>query len=469
MLTKRGGFLLILGIFLELLGLSFYGFVSLNAFLRDTFGFDLSVFLPNIDKLTVFSPYFFFLGLLILVSFSLSLLNFLLILSSESITIERILDRTSCFAGDYILVTLKVRNNTPFQIDHLFLSDIIPDTVDLALGENFMSLSIAPNQSTEFSYIIRCAVRGKYKLGPIYIAVQDKAGLFLTERFLNIITEVTVYPPYEDVKKLEMLQKVYGSLLFGQHKVRIRGSGYDFWGLRRFQITDSIKFIDWKASARLGRLLVKEYEAEKNLRMYVFLDSSYTMGYGTQRNTKLDYSCRAAVLLTYLANRARDLFGLCVFSSRLNKFIPANRGRKHFLKILESLAVIESEGKFNLAATMRDFIVRERRFSLAIIISDLEGDITNIEEGIKIALAHKVFPIIIAPIGPLFEFEKFGDDPRTSGLKEALLAEYLERREKIRRKLATYRVLVIDVSPEDVLALTLETYLRSKARSLALI
>jgi len=467
LITKRGGFLVLFAVSLELFALSFYAIRDFAGFIRDLLGFDLKKFVPNIYELINLSPALIITSMLILTSVIVTFTNFQYISGIDFLEIQREVSADRCFAGDFVTVTLRIRNKSRLWISNIFISDIIPDVFDLVFGENYITTSLPPRSTIELSYIVRCGVRGHYKIGPVQVTVQDKAGLFVKSMLIENYTELLVYPPYEDVKRLEMLQKVYGTLLFGRFKVREKGQGYDFWGLRKYLPGDSIKFIDWKTSAKAGTLYVKEYEAEKNIKLYVFIDASSSMGAGTKRRTKLDYATRAAVLLSYLASRSQDLFGLVVYSEGMKDFVPARKGRMHFYKILEKLAKAEPEGSSNLSRAMKEFILREKRSSLAIVVSDLEGDPTILEEAVRTALAHNIFVIVIAPIGPLFE-EK-GKEELSSAFYEVALTEYMKRREQVKYRLAKYGIYVLDVGPEDLLAMSLEAFLRAKSRSIAII
>jgi len=465
-ITRRGGFLIIFGVSLELFALSFYAIRDFASFLKDLMGVDLRVFLPNIYGLIYLSPALILISTLVLTSVVISFTNYHFFTKLEFIEVRRKLSTNRCFAGDFVTVTITLDNKSRFWINNVFISDIIPDTFDLVLGENFIATSLPPKSSIEFSYIVRCSVRGIYKIGPIQIVLQDRAGLFLKNYLVENYSDIVVYPSYEDVKRLEFLQKAYGSLLFGRYRVREKGHGYDFWGLRKYIPGDSVKSVDWKASARAGTLFVREYEAEKNIKMYIFVDASSSMSAGMARMTKLDYVARATVLLSYLANRSRDFFGLVVFSDGIKEYIPAGRGRMHFYKIMETLSKIDAEGPSNLSRAMKEFIMREKRASLAIVLSDLEGDPTMIEEAVKIALSHKVNVIFIAPIGPLFE--KIYTEELSRAFFEVALMEYMKRREQIKYRLAKYGVHVLDVGPEDLVAIALETFLKAKARGIGM-
>lgn len=467
MFTKRAGLYLVLGIFTPLLGLSFLGLENFlffaREFIRSPFLNSILRSITGITYLSVLTPYFIFVGFLLLIGFIFSLLKFKISTRLKNIEIERDLSREKLFAGDFLRVTLTVRNSGGLMVDHIYLADLLPDVFDLSLGENFLATSLPPGSEVEYSYVVRPPVRGEYELGPIYVAFQDRARFFVKEREIKSTQKIVVYPQYEAVKRMKYLEKAKGGLTTGKHKVKERGSGYNFSRLREYLPSDDIRFIDWAASARMRDLIVKQYQKEKNIRLYLLLDTSHSMGYGKEEMTKLDAVVRAATFLAYMAERAGDNFGLITFSNTVHNFIPANRGKPHFFRVLQEISKIDHGGTSNLPAAIRELMVREPRSATPLIFSDLEGKASLLEKGVQTAVAHQLNPVIIAPVGPYFERGE-----RERGLKkafsEAALAEYFHRRERIKRDLFKYRVNVIDFGPDETIAGALEAYFSSKAR-----
>ena len=477
MITRRGGLFIALGIFFLGLSLSFIAIHNFYVILIQITsqmggGNQINQMILGTFKGLPYIQYFAFytltLGGLLLIAASFSLLSFTTSSAIADIEIQRTVDRDRVFMGDYLTVNVKIKNKSNSAIANLLVSDVIPDSFNMVLGDNYAHVYLPPKGTKEFTYIVECPYRGVYVLGPTFVTVRDRAGFFKEEKSFENLTEIIVYPSYDDVKKLEILQRAYGGLIYGPHRVKQRGSGYDFWGIRRYVIGDHVKFIDWKSSARTGRLMVREYEAEKNLKLYILLDASKSMGFGTERMTKLDFATRAAVLLAYLANRFQDSFGLVVYSDEVLSFLEAKKGKKHFLRMLEDLARASPKGASDLAKAMQYLIRRERRASVAIIITDLEGNPTYYEEGIRIALAHKVYPIIISPVSIYFEQPSPDEEPVDKAYREVIYSEYFINREKVKNRLRRYGVGVIDVDPNVFIAVSLETYLRSKGRNIGI-
>lgn len=421
---------------------------------------------PNINKVALFAPWLLIFSGVLLSAFILSYLRFSMIARFALLRLEitREISDDKIFQGELTSVRVKIRNPTFFDLDRALIVDMVPDAFDIAFGENYTDVFIPAGGQMELAYVLRAAARGVHLIGPLNITLRDKMHFFVAHLEIPIISEIRVFPTYSDIRRLEITQKSAGGFLPGQHVIfKTKGAGYDFHQLRQFDQSDPIKLIDWKASARLGRLLVREYLGERIIKLYIAIDTSYTMGYGYRRITKLDFATRAGALIAYLAKKLQDFLGVILFSSTVHSFIKAGRGRGHFMRILSVLAEAEPEGIANLPGAIRHLMNYESRSCFLIIISDLESDISAIVEGIKIALINKLKPIIIVPMSPFFEIPPVESSLKQM-LQDAVLIEYLRRITTISSRMAQYGVKVIPASPQNIVSVVLDSYIHAKHR-----
>ncbi|MFN3420206.1 MAG: DUF58 domain-containing protein, partial [Armatimonadota bacterium] len=132
--------------------------------------------------------------------------------------------------------------------------------------------------------------------------------------------------------------------LTGRHKSPFRGFSVEFAEHRPYFPGDDLRYLDWKALAKLDKLFVRQFEQETNMRCYLLLDASGSMGYGGTNGSKLDYAVKLSALLAYIVLRQGDAIGLAVFSERLRNFIPARRSSSHLRVILGTLEEVKPEG-----------------------------------------------------------------------------------------------------------------------------
>ena len=108
----------------------------------------------------------------------------------------------------------------------------------------------------------------------------------------------------------------------GLHRSPYKGSSVEFSEHRAYTWGDEIRRIDWKVFARSDRYYIKQYEEETNLKAYILLDRSSSMGYTSDGQTKLEYGCYLSALLSYVLIKQQDAVGLAPFSSSLDRIIP---------------------------------------------------------------------------------------------------------------------------------------------------
>lgn len=172
--------------------------------------------------------------------------------------------------------------------------------------------------------------------------------------------------------------------LTGKHKSPFRGFSVEFAEHRPYFPGDDPRYLDWKALAKLDKLFVRQFEQETNMKCYLLLDASGSMGYGSVNGSKLDYALKLSALLAYLVLRQGDAIGLAVFSERLRKFIPARRSSSHLQVILEALEQVKPEGQTHFRRVTEELSALLKRRSLMVLLSDLLDE----DEALSVALHY---------------------------------------------------------------------------------
>lgn len=409
------------------------------------------------------------LGCLLIFASIVSLPFFKLTTFIENLTIERHIDRKKVFAKDLLYVHLKVKNNTGRRIGLIEITDIIPESFKVVYGSNIVKTHIPSHSEIEFGYIVQPRIRGKYEIGPTKTVIHDRFKFNLEELTFDNYSEIVVYPTYEDVRRMESLaNKRALGMLFGVHRTKDRGIGTDFFGIRQYVPSDELRWVDWKASARTGKLMTREYESERNIKVIILVDASNSMRGGGLEDSKLEYAIRAAVLLSYVGLERRDEMGLAAFSDNIVKYVPPKSGRSQMYRILEALAEIKPSGTSRLDNAVRFITAQIHRSALLIILTDLESRIREIIEGVKLARASNFDVLVISPFTPWFEANTLALSPLEKALSEAVAEEFYENRMKIAKELKRMDVDVINVGPDDFLPAVVTQYLKAKKRGAAI-
>lgn len=172
--------------------------------------------------------------------------------------------------------------------------------------------------------------------------------------------------------------------LAGRHRSPYRGASSEFADHRAYIPGDDPKRLDWKVLGRTERFYVRRFEDETNLRVYLALDRSASMDFGSRKVTKFQYAVRLAAALGYIVVHARDSVGLYAFSDRLHESLSAGNSRLHFNNLLERLDRLRPAGATRTAEALHRIAEDIQRRALVVLISDLLDEPDEISR----ALAH---------------------------------------------------------------------------------
>lgn len=172
--------------------------------------------------------------------------------------------------------------------------------------------------------------------------------------------------------------------LAGAHRSPLRGSSSEFADHKQYGWGDDPKHIDWKVFARTDKHYVKRFEDETNLRVYLVVDNSHSMQYGSGEMTKYRYACHLAAALGYVVVKMRDSIGLYLFSERIDAQMNANNSFNHLNNVLKQLQAQPPGKETEIAESLHQVAESVHKRALIIILSDLFGDPDDINR----ALAH---------------------------------------------------------------------------------
>jgi len=198
---------------------------------------------------------------------------------------------------------------------------------------------------------------------------------------------------------------VVEGFIVGLHKSPYHGFSVEFAEHRKYTPGDPIKHIDWKVYAKSDRYYIKEFEEETNLKAYILMDASGSMGYLSESAkgiNKLQYGSYLAAALTYLMLRQQDAVGLVTFDTDLRQYIPPRTHPTHLHLILKELENLEAKSDTDVSITFHQLAEKIKRRGLIIIISDLLDEPDKVLSALK-HFRHKKNEVIVFHI--LDEYE----------------------------------------------------------------
>lgn len=164
----------------------------------------------------------------------------------------------------------------------------------------------------------------------------------------------------------------------GHHKSPHRGSSVEFAEYRKYAPGDDLRRLDWRVLARTDRYYIREFEADTNLRCYIVMDCSASMGFGDKGQRKFDYARRIAATLAYMTSHQGDAVGLQCFADKRVHDIPPRRNPAHLRYVFDTLANVAPRGETRLVEELHSLAERIRQRALMIIISDFFCDVDEL-------------------------------------------------------------------------------------------
>lgn len=204
---------------------------------------------------------------------------------------------------------------------------------------------------------------------------------------------------------------VVEGFMVGLHKSPYHGFSVEFSEHRAYMQGDNLKDVDWKVFGKTEKYFIKQYEEETNLRSYIFLDTSNSMAYSSEKNiSKLNYSITLAAALSYLMIHQQDAVGLTLYSEKINKFLPPKSSRAYLQEILKSLINVIPSEKTNTAESLSEGAEKLKRRGLVVIISDFFDDINSVLKALKHFSYKKNEVIVFQILDPMEKTFSFGKD-----------------------------------------------------------
>jgi len=195
---------------------------------------------------------------------------------------------------------------------------------------------------------------------------------------------------------------VVEGFIVGLHRSPYHGFSVEFASLKKYMHGDDFKHIDWKVYGKSDRFYIKQYEEETNLKAYILLDASRSMGYKSDGISKLEYGSYLAASLAYLMLRQQDAPGLLVFDERVRALIPPKGARSHITPILRQLNSTEPSNRTDASVAFHELAERVKRRGLIIVISDLLDDPDRLLLGLK-HFRHRQHEVIVFQVLDPFE------------------------------------------------------------------
>ncbi|GAB3346326.1 DUF58 domain-containing protein [Lysobacter tyrosinilyticus] len=324
-------------------------------------------------------------------------------------------------------------------------------------------LQLRRGEATSFEYALRANARGDFVFDGVQVRLHSPWRLWWQSRVAGEPQRVRVFPNFAPLARFAMFSAEQASRLVGAHVKRRRGEGTDFHQMREYRVGDSLRQIDWKATARARRLISREYQDEKNQQLVLLLDTGRRLLARDGELAHFDHVLDAALVVSYLALRRGDGVGLLAAGGD-SAWVPPQRGVGAIDNLLRATYALQPKPvatDFLQAAT--ELSLRQRRRALVMLVTNLrDEDMDDLLAAVQ--MLRKRHLVCVASLREAALDETLAQDVHDlpSAIRAGATAEYLAKRNAAHDALRSHGVMVLDVACEQLAAALVEKYLAVK-------
>lgn len=324
-------------------------------------------------------------------------------------------------------------------------------------------VQLPSGRDVRLGYRLKPLERGVVSFERCDLRERSRLGLWLRRRRAGSVEQVRVYPNFAPLARFALISMERATRITGAHLQRRRGEGTEFHQLREFRIGDSLRQVDWNATARMNRPISREYQDERNQQLVLLLDTGRRMLTKDAGVSHFDHALNATLVLGYLALHQGDSMGFMTTGVE-RRWLPPQRGAGAINVLLNALYDLEARPvATDLLTAATTLAARQQRRSLVMLVTNLRDD--DMDEMLPaVRLLARRHLVCVTSLRELSVEAVMAEPPKD--LDGALLvggaAHYLEARREAHQQLRRSGVMLVDTTSEKLPAALTEAYLSVK-------
>jgi len=350
---------------------------------------------------------------------------------------------------------------------HVSLHDALPAS-HLSGGVDTEERRLEPRGALELVGTVTGVARGEALLGDVALRARSTLGLVARTLRYERDDTVLVAPSLAGVRRFRWLAVHQRLAAVGVRNTPRRGEGRTFANLRDYVVGDDPRHIDWKASARRGRPITREYTIEQSQTVYLLVDAGRSMTQLAGEFSRFEYALSSALVLADVASTAGDRVGAMVFDDQVRALVPAQRGRAALQALRTALVPVQPTlVEPDYAAAFRTLAVRQRKRALLVLLTDVidaraaRALLAHLTRG---ASRHLALVVALRNEALLAAARPTGDAGVRALYTSAAAEELIAERATALQRMRDAGVVVLDVAPDAMAAAIVNQYLELKAR-----
>jgi uncharacterized protein (DUF58 family) len=366
--------------------------------------------------------------------------------------------------GEPVRVRLFIRSQTrrPVEVN---LAEQLDE--DIASEPAVCTAVLGPRAEGELEYRLVIRRRGRYALNRIDVRLLPRMGLFYRQFTLSLPAWVKVVPNLVNIKRYELRLRKGVPFDYGRTRIRQGGQGYEFESMRFYTPGDDISRINWKTTAKRSRLVVKNFEPERQQSVLAVLDVGRATAGEFAGMSRLDYFINAALMLAYVSLRQGDWFSLVAFSDRIESYLPPVRHVGHIQRVTQALYELQPRlVESDYSSACRFLNLKHRKRSLLCLMTDVIDRQANDDIiGYLARFRRRHLPLCITLKDS--ELQTLAEGPlalcKDYAVRAAAL-DVLSAREEALQAMRHHGVLILNTEPKQLTPHLIDRYLDIKRR-----
>ncbi|HUE15836.1 MAG TPA: DUF58 domain-containing protein [Planctomycetaceae bacterium] len=322
--------------------------------------------------------------------------------------------------------------------------------------------------SAEYRQSFRIATRGRFDFGPAWVRLVGPCRMLEGLWVAAGQSRIKVFPEGL-VAKDDLSQHLSAEIqvLDRRSRAKRRSAGTEFESIHEYRAGDDPRRIDWRATARTRRLVIRRFQVEQHQDVLILIDCGRLMGAAAGRGSKLDCAVDSALLLARVALANGDRCGAALFDNQVTGYLPPRSSMAAFHTVVESLYDAQSRWQeTDFAPMFAHLQSRRQKRAVIIVLSDVGDEETSRRARVALSsLAARHVVIFAALQTPLLLAQTHAPiADRLDAARHAVAYRLLRERERTLHALRRGNVQVLDVAPDELTIPLINRYLEFRSR-----
>jgi uncharacterized protein (DUF58 family) len=308
--------------------------------------------------------------------------------------------------------------------------------------------------------------RGRFDIHDLTVRVEGPLGLAARQRARDMHSVLKVLPPFKSRDEAELRINRARILEVGLRSAQGRGAGTEFDQLREYAPDDEFRRIDWSATARTGKVIVRTYRAERNQTVLLLLDSGRVMAGRVEGVPRLEHAMDAVMMMTAVSTRLGDRTGMLAFGRTVRAVVPPSGGRAQLGRITDAMYDLDAQlAESDYRAAFTETMARFRRRALVVVLTELTEPVIaeTLLPALPVMVRHHLVLVGGVRDPDVVRWARDLPDDASEAYRKAAAVGAIDDRRRAIARLRGMGATVIDATPGRLAPELADAYLKVKA------